>query len=236
MWEIFYPRRCVLCDNVLSTKEEYLCEMCNAGEKPVFVSENYCMKCGKPVEEGIEYCSDCEGREMPFLYGRAAFLYDSRMKESMMRFKYYGRREYAAFYGKMLYRCFGEWIEKIAPDALIPVPVHKERYRRRGYNQAQLVAEELAKYCGVSVVTDYLIRIKNTLSQKELSGRERFANLCRAFSVTDDAPELYKSLKCVIIIDDIYTTGSTVRACSQVLKEQGIRDIFFLSVCIGKGF
>lgn len=221
---------------MLSTNEEYLCEMCNDEKKLVFISENYCMKCGKPVEEGAEYCSDCEGKKTPFLYGRAALLYNSSMRESMVRFKYYGRREYAAFYGEMLYRCFGDWIRRTAPDAFIPVPVHKERYRRRGYNQAQLIAEELAKYCDVSVVTDYLVRTKNTLPQKELSDRERFANLCRAFSVRDSGAELYKNLKCVIIIDDIYTTGSTVRACSQVLKEYGIREIFFLSVCIGKGF
>ena len=194
------------------------------------------MKCGKPIESDEEYCQDCMGKETFFQYGYAVFLYDSRMKESVARFKYHARKEYAKFYGYAMYERFGDWIGRIAPDALIPVPIHRERYRKRGYNQAELIAVELGKRCGIPVISDYLVRTKNTLPQKELSDKERFANLCRAFSVRNEVQELYKNLKCVIIIDDIYTTGSTISACSQMLCERGIRSIYFLSVCIGKGY
>lgn len=232
--DVFYPRRCAVCDRVLTVGKQYLCREC-VGTLP-YIEGAYCMKCGKPVEEGKEYCMDCAGKERRFICGRAVFLYDDRMRESMSRFKYHARREYAEFFGMVLYQCFGNWIENISPDALIPVPVHRERYRKRGYNQAELLALELGKRCGVQVLTDYLVRTKNTLPQKELSDKERFANLCCAFSVSKKAQELYKKLKCVIIIDDIYTTGNTISACSQILGEQGIRSIYFLCVCIGKGF
>lgn len=194
------------------------------------------MKCGRPVEEEMEYCLDCRGKETTFEYGHSVFLYDDLMKNSISRFKYHGRQEYAAFYAHAMYQRFHTWIEKLAPDAFIPVPIHKERYQRRGYNQAELVAAELSRLCGIPAVTDYLVRTKNTLPQKELSERERFVNLYQAFSVQTVSRELYKSLKCVIIIDDIYTTGSTVEACAKILSMHGVDRIYFLCISIGQRF
>lgn len=194
------------------------------------------MKCGKPVEEEEEYCLDCQGKDTSFLYGRALFRYNQPMRGSMARFKYHGRQEYAPFYAKELYKQFGKWLIQLAPDALIPVPIHDKRRRKRGYNQAELVAEELGKLCRIEVIKDYLVRSKNTKPQKGLSDRERIANLQAAFSVGSVAQELYNKLKCVIIIDDIYTTGSTVEACSRVLREQGVERVYFLCICIGQGF
>lgn len=192
------------------------------------------MKCGKPVEGDSEYCPDCCGKETHFQYGRAAFLYDSLMRGSISRFKYHGRQEYAAFYAHAMYRQFSGMIDKAAPDALIPVPIHRKRRRRRGYNQAELVATELSRLCKVPVASDYLLRTKSTLPQKELSGRERYLNLCQAFSVRTATQELYKVPRCVILIDDIYTTGSTIEACAKILSRQGVYKIYFLCISIGQ--
>ena len=84
------------------------------------------------------------------------------------------------------------------------------------------------------VVSDYLVRTKNTLPQKELSDRERYVNLCRAFSIRTETQELYNAMKCVILIDDIYTTGSTIEACAQTLSRQGVYKIYFLCISIGQ--
>lgn len=232
MLDILYPRRCALCDGVLSVKEEFLCHFCEGGAE--FITDDYCMKCGKPVEENAEYCPDCAGKETAFEYGRAVFLYGRQIRESISRFKYHGRQEYAAFYAHAMYQQFQSWIEGIAPDAFVPVPVHKERRRKRGYNQAELVANELGRLCGIQVVSDCLVRIENTVPQKELSGRERYANVNHAFCVRSETQELYKTLKCVIIIDDIYTTGSTMETCAQVLSRYGVRRIYFLCISIGQ--
>ena len=231
--DIFYPKRCAFCDRVLPVGEKFLCSECS-GLTPE-VGEHYCMKCGKPVEEDEEYCIDCTNKETTFQYGRSVFVYNGLVKDSISRFKYHGRQEYAAFYAHAMYRQFGTWIARIAPDALIPVPIHKERRQRRGYNQAELVALELGRLCKVPVAADYLVRIKNTQPQKELSGKERLANLSQAFSVRTMSQELYKNLECVIIVDDIYTTGSTVETCAQILREQGVGRIYFLCIGIGKG-
>jgi ComF family protein len=134
-----------------------------------------------------------------------------------------------------MFKQYGDWIGQLMPDALIPVPVHKERYRKRGFNQAELVAKELGKYCKIPVISDFLIRVKNTLPQKELSDRERSDNLRHAFSVRNESQELSKLIDCVIIIDDIYTTGSTIEACTRTLQEVGVKKVYFLCVCIGQG-
>ena len=115
---------------------------------------------------------------------------------------------------------------------LLPVPVHKKRLQQRGYNQAELIAKELGVHAKIPVVTDWLCRQENTLPQKELSAQERFQNLQGAFAVKE--AELYTNINCVIIIDDIYTTGSTIEACSQVMRKIGVQNIYFLCLCSGQ--
>lgn len=231
--DIFYPRHCAVCDRLLPIKEKYICHGCEKFLK--YTGEDYCLKCGRPVDDAREYCPACQRKEVSFCSGRSLFLYDAKLKESIIRFKYHGRQEYAAFYADEMYRAFGKWIEKCCPDALIPVPIHKERYRKRGYNQAEVLARELGRCSGVPVLSEYLIRVKNTLPQKELSEKERVQNLKEAFYVRKMTQELYKNMNCVIIIDDIYTTGSTMEACAKVLREEGIRTVYFLCISTGQG-
>lgn len=228
--DIFYPRRCVMCDRVLALRQKDICSKCI--EIPEHIGEDFCMKCGKPVDAGEEYCCDCKNKVTSFQCGRSTFLYNRDMRKSITRFKYHGRQEYASYYAKNMYEQHREWIEKINPDALIPVPIHKERYRIRGYNQAELLAVELGTLANLPIISDYLVRVENTLPQKELSAVERLQNLQTAFKIQH--MELYTKVKCVIIIDDIYTTGSTLEACSQVMKEVGVTKVYFLCLCSGQ--
>lgn len=156
------------------------------------------------------------------------------MQESVARFKYGGRQEYGKFFGRLLWEQQGEWIRRIAPDLLVPVPLHRSRYRKRGYNQAQILARQLSVHAGVPVADDLLVRTRNTLPQKELTWQEREQNLQHAFQMNIPIRRLYEKIKCVILIDDIYTTGSTVEMCSRVLHEAGIDHIYVLCLCIGR--
>lgn len=193
-----------------------------------------CCQCGKPIEDHEIYCETCRDRAYTYFSGRAALLYNGVMQESIARFKYGGRQEYGRFFGRLLWERQGEWVRRIAPDLLVPVPLHSSRYRKRGYNQAQILAQELAVYAEIPVADDLLLRVKNTLPQKELTGAERERNLQHAFQVNIRCKSLYENIKCVILIDDIYTTGSTVEMCSRVLKEVGIDHVYVLCLCIGK--
>lgn len=102
----------------------------------------------------------------------------------------------------------------------------------RGFNQAELIARKLGQELGISVSTDLLLRTKRTTAQKELNDQERKANLKNAFQVAKNNIEAKK----ILLIDDIYTTGSTIDAASAVLLEHGAEKVYFLSISIGRGY
>ncbi len=190
------------------------------------------MKCGKPLtEERAEYCPDCRRRTYSFEKGRAAFVYDGVMRGSISRFKYHNRRKYADFYADEILKRYGRMLRSWQAEALIPVPIHKSRMRKRGFNQAALVAERMGERLGIPVEKDLLVRVKKTKAQKNLSDAERRENLKNAFQVSGN--EL--KLKRVVLVDDIYTTGSTLDAGASVLREAGAEKVYFLSICIGRG-
>ncbi len=118
------------------------------------------------------------------------------------------------------------------PDALVPIPLHKTRKRKRGFNQAQLLAEKLGKRLEIPVEKRILERTKKTGPQKELNDVQRRANLKNAFQVRQNDVRL----KRIVLVDDIYTTGSTIDAAAAVLLEHGAEKVYFLTICIGRGF
>lgn len=202
----------------------------------VKISEPKCRHCGKALPDAdAEYCTDCGKRTYSYYEeGRALWFYDERTRESLARFKYGGRREYAAFYARMLVDNLGGWIAAKRADALVPVPIHKSRLRTRGYNQAEELAAELAMLTQIPVLSEYLLRKKDTAAQKDLGNKERRENLHDAFLIQERAKELCNPPSCVIIIDDIYTTGNTVEACAKVLHQSGVDRIYYVSLCIGR--
>ncbi|MBU5478223.1 ComF family protein [Eubacterium sp. MSJ-13] len=234
MLDILYPRRCPVCDDVLPAGSECtLCIKCrNKVEK---VIEPFCFKCGKPVGDSKrEFCQDCKKKEYFYTQGRAAFVYDRYMKKSIAAFKYGGRREYGSYYAGEIVKRYGKWIENIGAQYLIPVPIHRERYRKRGYNQAKVIADDIGRRMNIPVLDGYIEREKNTEALKNLNEAQRISCLKDAFFVSESSKLLYRDLRCVILVDDIYTTGSTISKCAEVLKKAGVKKIYFLCACIGK--
>ena len=115
--------------------------------------------------------------------------------------------------------------------ALIPVPIHPKRLRTRGFNQAEVLARKLGEALSLPVCAGILERSRNTEPQKELRASERLRNLEKAFCVRGEC-ELPHS---AILIDDIYTTGSTIEACARALKKAGMERVYFFALCIGQG-
>lgn len=234
--DILYPRRCPICSEIVDKRGELSCRECRS--KLTTVEEPKCRRCGKPLEqETKEYCYDCERRKHYFERGFGLWLYNEDMQKSMAGFKYKGRREYAAFYINELVKKYQKEIEDLSPDALVPVPIHKKKRQTRGYNQAEILAVELGKRLNIPVLPELLIRKKDTLPQKQLSDKERFRNISEAFAFSQKERCNYKKeLQRVLLVDDIYTTGSTVEACARALKMNGIEEVYFVSICIGKGY
>jgi len=233
VWEkgldLIFPARCPVCDKAVAFPE-LICPGCR--EKFQAVEAPRCLKCGKHIrDEREEYCKGCRLAVHKFEQGRGLYAYQS-VAESMYRFKYAGRREYARYYGEQIVEKLGRTIRGWAPDALVPVPIHAARKRERGYNQAEALAKEIGSRMGIPVEKRLIKRVKKTLPQKLLDDRQRQNNLKRAFKIDRNDVKL----KTVIIIDDIYTTGSTIDACAAVLKAAGVEKIYFIAVAVGKEF
>ena len=229
MIDLVFPRRCVVCDRPIDRRRAGVCTTCV--NKIIYIKDPYCMKCGKQLkDENEEFCEDCRKRKHVFVQGVALYDYGS-MSDSIYRFKYIGRQEYGEFYGYDMYRKKGKWLRAIKPDALIPVPIHSSRKRSRGYNQAQLIAEALSTCSGIPVCNTLIARTRKTKPQKNLTEQERQNNLKKAFKILQNDVKL----DTIVIIDDVYTTGSTIDAMTEVLHRAGVAKIYFLALTIGRG-
>lgn len=153
------------------------------------------------------------------------------MRKIIYKFKYSDRRDYADFFAKAIYTNNEKEIKSWNAQVLVPVPVHYKRKLKRGYNQAEILSDRLSDYLKIPIDKHILIRNINTKPQKELSIKERRQNLENAFKITENVVKYKK----VILVDDIYTTGSTIDTCAKALLAGGAENIFFISLCIGAG-
>ena len=228
LWDVLFPRRCPVCDRVLRFRKESICPGCL--EKVKFIHSPTCMKCGKGLAEEEEYCQDCRRKKHLYEQGAAVFEYGS-MASSIYRFKYGGRQEYAMFFGNCMASALGGRMKRWRIQALVPVPIHPSRKRKRGYNQAQLLAEVISRQTGIPVRNDIIARRKKTVPQKELDEKQRQNNLKKAFKILRNDVKL----DTIVIIDDIYTTGSTIDAMTTALHAAGVSKVYFAAMAIGNG-
>ncbi len=229
---VIFPPRCVLCDELLEPGQTWLHPAC--GKEIFRVQEPVCMHCGRPVlAEREEFCLDCARKKQPFAFakGKALFLYKGGIKKSIYRFKYANRREYAKYFAAYAGEKYGAWIRQAAPEVIVPVPMYKNKQKMRGYNQAEVFAQALSKATGVPMCADLVRRTKNTTPMKLLNDVERKNNLKNAFQTTQSIVKYRK----VLLVDDIYTTGSTADAVADCMRCAGVDDVFYMSICIGKG-
>ena len=225
--ELLFPRRCPVCDDIVVPWGALCCDKCKGKLK--YLGEHYCMKCGKGLSgPEKEYCGDCRKHPHKFVRGRSLYQYE-RAAGAIYRFKYQGRQEYADFFAEELYQHLGRDIQTMKAEAIIPVPLHKSRLRERGYNQAAVLARALSERCGVPVQEHLVIRQKKTTPQKQLNYAERQNNLKKAFKICANDVKL----NTVIIIDDIYTTGSTVDALAEALLDKGVKHVFVITLAAG---
>lgn len=128
-------------------------------------------------------------------------------------------------------RCYAGWVQSLDIDLVMPVPLSKKRMRKRGFNQADLFGRRFSELCGLKYENKMLVRVRDTVPQKELSALERKNNLKNAFKMNKNVV----NLKRILLVDDIYTTGSTIDAAALALKQSGIKDVFYLCISIGQG-
>ncbi len=194
------------------------------------IEDPVCNQCGKQLAHDHDLCLDCKKTKHLYEKGIALYPYEGTIKEALYRFKYGGRRKYARFFADNMHRQLQETTFLHKVDLIVPVPVSKERFKQRGYNQAGEIGRHLAKLTKIAYDEEILVRSRDTKPQSEFSPKQRSENIKNAFKCKE---ELEPKYKVILIIDDIYTTGSTINECTKVLTQSGAKTIYSSVVCIG---
>ncbi len=226
--DLLFPRRCPVCDDAVPFGR-LICPGCES--KPEKVNSCICMRCGRQFfEEGDwEYCASCLKKEHYFIRGRSLYLYRS-ISESLLRLKDEGRQEYVDYFGRKMAEGLGSWILSLKPGVLVPVPMHRKKQRKRGFNQAELLADALGSKLGIPVDPELVVRPHATRAARQLNTRERAILLKNAFKINKDSVKWDTA----VIIDDIFTSGATVDGVAKELLKAGVNRIFFACLATGE--
>lgn len=230
--DLLFPSRCPVCDRPVSVYDGCagFCKDCI--KKLPVIGGGRCYKCGRKLQDPVlQYCTDCLKHGDRHYYDRGLSLctYDDVMRQSVYRLKYSHRMEYAQKYGCLMAKAFGEALLRAGADSVTAVPLHPNRVQKRGFNQAEILAKAFSKETGIPFYKDFVKRDVDTAPLKSMTRAQRQNNLKKAFKLGRND---VKS-KVSIVIDDIYTTGSTIDAVAEVLKCAGVSKIYFITIAIG---
>ncbi len=229
-----FPLRCPCCLEPVEDGSYGICSSCLSQLRPV--QEPFCLRCGRHIEREDEaYCDECLLHPKSFAGGFPLLRYDGVSAPIMYDIKYQNKREYIGVFAKMIAGRWGSRIRAARIDWIIPVPLHRERLRERGYNQALLLAKDISACLDIPLREDVLCRMKNTRAQKALGPGERLANLKEAFVCRQELLHTGEFVgKNILLADDIYTTGATVEACTLALQNLGVGKVYYTSICIAE--
>lgn len=214
---MLYPDdiKCIVCDKEIAPNRYGLCDECHLD-----INSNFCLRCGRHKIGVGDYCDECAEQALHFDEARSAVNYDGPAKSLIHKLKY-GNAEYLA-------NTLSQYLLDVLllsdwqADCITYVPIHKSRLRKRGYNQAKLLAEALSERIDVPCI-GLLEKTVKTSNQARLNREERLKNLKDSFSACQKPPDH------VILIDDVMTTGSTADECSRVLKRAGAKVVYVLT-------
>lgn len=197
--DLLFPPRCVFCNGVVSSGSQ-ICAKCDAE-----ISEVDSVKCIYIQEEGKT------------ILCAVPYLYQNNVRQSIIRFKFYGQKQFAGLYAEKMVKHILQCYSSFQFDAVSSVPISSERRKLRGYNQSELIAREIAQqiklpYC------EYLIKIEDNKEQHKLKEKERRKNVKDVYRLCSAGCAQGKN---ILLIDDIVTTGATLSECAAVLLKNG---------------
>ena len=215
--DLFYPQWCVACEGRAS---DVLCRACF--DALPRIGDPTCGRCGLPTAHQTPVCGRCKNVDFGFESARAPLRYEGAGEEIVHALKYRG---YTRLVEKLAAPLLSEALRGTAPfDAVVPVPLHRSRLRKRGFNQAALLARGLAGRIN-SPVSDTLQVVRTTRDQVELSAAERRRNVAGAFSASTPARGR------ILLVDDVFTTGATTSACATALLSAGATEVHAVTLC-----
>ncbi len=225
--DALFPPRCAGC---ATWSRAVFCESCAPQLNPI--AAPFCDRCGEafdPLACCAPICARCRAKTPHFRAARAAFQFDGPLREAIHRLKYRQKSALAPRLAPFLARAFQQdaFLSEFNPDFLVPVPLHRARLKKRGFNQSSLLAHQLSPLIGVPTL-ELLRRTRNTPPQVTLKGKERADNVKGAFVASQNAGEWQGAR--VLLIDDVYTTGATLGEAAKTLRRAGAGDICALTL------
>jgi ComF family protein len=227
--DIIFPPRCLTCDIILDHHENLpVCPTCF--EKIKYITSPLCNCCGIPfsgADKSDHLCGDCTISKPAFSFARAVGHYDTTFLEAIHSFKYRGKIAYGKILGRLMAQYNYPAINIPDYTLILPVPLHLKRLRERGFNQSVILAREIARRFSTPLDFLTLKRYIYTEPQINLGKKERELNVRGTFKVTD--PERITNQK-ILLVDDVYTTGSTVKECARLLLKEGASSVAVLTL------
>jgi len=226
--DLCFPVQCLVCGMYMAGKKPPLfCEFC--AEKIALIREPLCRLCGKPFFKAAgagHLCGACLSARWHFAGARSLIVYDETVAGVIQRFKYNGDTtglsSFAALQKELAYLQ-----DSFAPDLIVPVPLHWQRLRQRGFNQALLLARVFFPGDKEKISVNALERFQKTLPQAGLSGVERRRNIKASFRVQKKPLVVGRK---ILLVDDVFTTGTTVNECARVLVFAGASEVRVLTL------
>ena len=224
--DALFPRD-ITCDNcgaeLVADTRYTLCAECL--EKLPTIDGHICLVCGAPIEDESDYCMRCQNNESNFERSRSPFVYDGEAKELIHKMKFGGKKYIAKTLGAFMADCFVK--NEMSADVITFVPMTRQEERKRGFNQAELIANDLGERLHLPVLPA-LQKIKDTSQQKELTREDRMKNLDGAFRcVFDEVKRLN-----VLLVDDVFTTGITANECAKALLKGKAKSVSVLTAAV----
>ncbi len=229
---LIYPPVCQICEIERAAADAgFVCNTCSARTR--FIEPPFCDRCGLPFAgeiNGSFECANCRDLELHFDHARAAVTLDGPVQRALQRFKYERAEWFEPFLARLLIERAAPALSAHAWDFILPTPLHPVKLRDREFNQADRLAQRLAKATGIRHENGLLRRVKPTATQTRLSRRARAKNLREAFAA--DAGNALKGAR-LVLVDDVLTTGATANAAAAALRKAGAAQIAVWTVARG---
>ena len=221
--KLIFPDKCFVCGARENFHTSFLCNNCfKHMQQPM---NSYCEFCGAPIKNNV--CDFCNGKSFLFDFARSVFVLNPVLRELIHQFKYKEMTKIGTFLGDIA----GEFMQKNKlfenTDFIVPIPLHSVKKRMRGFNQSEILSKAIAKKCRLTHAPDLLKRSKFTQTQTKLGRKERAKNVADAFTVNRKYVIQDRN---ILLIDDVFTTGSTVNSISKILKNSMVKQVFVLTI------
>lgn len=215
---------CNFCgDEIFDGDDKATCENCKSNLP--FCTGKICKKCGDIINNEATYCEMCKAEEKLFKFNRSIFLYDDKIANAIRDFKFDNAKYWNKCFAGYLFDAYKFYGYNC--DVICYVPMHKKRQQMRGYNQSELLATRLGQLLNIPVSYENLVKAKDTKNQVDLNFKQRKENLKDAFEVLNKSEFKNKN---ILLIDDVYTTGSTLNNCTVALKKAGAKAVYCLTI------